>query len=132
MKITRSQLKQLIAEELNVGVPTASMEESGGYELVQNPVGRPEPEQVPDMMVDESIALELHISTGQWLATPEGTITPSMTLSELIEKMKRFGPEQRFTDNASHGGVLRGDGMSRDTAIGLLEIYRDTMINMLS
>ena len=27
MKITRSQLKQLIAEELNVGVPTASMEE---------------------------------------------------------------------------------------------------------
>ena len=28
MKITRTQLKQLIAEELNVGVPTASMEES--------------------------------------------------------------------------------------------------------
>jgi hypothetical protein len=27
MKITRSQLKQLIAEELNVGVPTAAMEE---------------------------------------------------------------------------------------------------------
>jgi len=132
MKITRRQLKQLIAEELNVGVPTASMEESGGYELVQNLYGRSEPEQAPDMMVDESIVLELHEPVGMWYATPEGTITPSRTLSELIEKMKRFGPEQRFTDNARHGGVLRGDSMSRDTAIGLLEIYRDTMINMLS
>ena len=38
MKITRSQLRQLIAEELNVGVPTASMEE--GAELPGGPASQ--------------------------------------------------------------------------------------------
>ena len=132
MKITRSQLKQLIKEEITAGAQSASMEEAGGYEVVTNPIGDAGPQQVPLMRVDGTITLELHHGLHLWSATPEGTITPSRTLSELIEKMKRFGPEQRFTDNASHGGVFTGDGMSRDTAIGLLEIYRDTMINMLS
>jgi hypothetical protein len=134
MKITKSQLKQLIKEELTrkVGVPMASMEESGEYELVTNPVGRPKPEQEALMTVDDTITLELHTTVEMWYARPRGTITPSRTLTELIEKMNRFGPEQRFADSERYGSVLRGDDPPRDTAIGLLERYRESMLHMLS
>ena len=94
MKITRSQLNQLIAEELNVGVPTASMEE----EIAHLPSYKEGPRELLDTP-HQIVWTWHHSDTGAsyfGVYKSDGVSLETETMDELLAFIEAEPDEQVF------------------------------------
>ena len=112
MKITRSQLKQLIAEELNVGVPTASMEEEIDHLASY--------EEGPRELLDTPHHIEFAWHDG-WCGVnkSDGVILEIETMDELLAFIEAEPDEQVFK--------WKGSIRDKEVTKSMLNIYRSAM-----